>query len=373
LFLPRIAGNLTLAPFEIIIPGGKALTGEISLRIAGPAPVPRLRFRWNSPPAFLVIGQGTELSLGLEGQIPALSPLQEYRPEPPENTILEVLPLKEADRTGGTVLRLRVIPLGGTEFVLPPARFSLEGSVQEIPGLRLPLRSAPAVPVVPPPPRETAPVQPPPPFVELRKAVQDTSPLFQEEYRRVVDQTGVLWDGGLRAEALAEIRRNERESAVGPALRPLRREMEAALGIGQGPDESWRPYKLLLLFLPADLFLICLMAGGRLLRFRFPGKKAVTLPISRGYTGIMGFLLILLALGLLVLGAGALGRRPGGEGPAVARETEVYRIPDAGSAAEAPLAEGRRVLIRAAAGSWVHVESPDGINGWVRREAIISY
>jgi hypothetical protein len=151
--------------------------------------------------------------------------------------------------------------------------------------------------------------------------------------------------------------------------------MEGVLGIEGGEDEPWRPQGLLLFLVPADLGLFCLLLGGRLLYLRSSrrGKNAVTLAVSRCYTGILALLLALLAVAVPVLAAGTLGRGKAGEGPAVAREAPVYRIPDAGGAVEALLDEGRRVMVRAVSGSWVYVESAGGASGWARREAVISY
>jgi hypothetical protein len=87
----------------------------------------------------------------------------------------------------------------------------------------------------------------------------------------------------------------------------------------------------------------------------------------------MAFLLTGLILAVLTLVWGALGR--GGEGAVATRQAELHRIPDSGGALEYRLDEGLRVTIRAGAGSgpWVHVETPEGVNGWVRREALIFY
>jgi hypothetical protein len=82
---------------------------------------------------------------------------------------------------------------------------------------------------------------------------------------------------------------------------------------------------------------------------------------------------VVVLLGLLVpvIALLAGGR---GEKPAVLREeTPVYRIPDPQGTLEARLPEGRRVLIRSTAGSWVYLESPDGAAGWAPRAAAAVY
>jgi hypothetical protein len=86
----------------------------------------------------------------------------------------------------------------------------------------------------------------------------------------------------------------------------------------------------------------------------------------------MGAFLAVLAALLLLLGLDFLGSR--GEKPALVRgETLLYRIPDRSGTPEARLREGRRVLVRALAGSWVYLEDPEGLAGWAPREAVILY
>ncbi|GHV69699.1 hypothetical protein AGMMS49928_13120 [Spirochaetia bacterium] len=401
-FLPLAAGSFTLAPFEARTPNGTALTREMSFLIPGPAPASRLRFRWIPPSPYLVIGETAELRLVLETTSPPDDSLfQAYSPEPPRNAIIEVLPPREEDRQNGGVLRLRVIPLEGAELALPAFRFTYNGTNPdlrsgEIPAYKIPLRPAPGkiaagihtpaagihttAAAVDPEPllREAAAINAAPLIFPFPPIPAETAsfPLFRGEYEGILTEVRHLWEEGRRGEAVAEIRLYERESIWALKLRPLRREMEKALGLAPGADEIWRPQKVFLFFLPADLILICLLVGGRILRVRFArrGKKSVTLFSSRCFNGITGFLAVLLIPAVLILAAGALGRGKDGEGPGVLREeTVLHRIPDPQGVVESRFGEGQRVIIRNVSGSWIYLEGPEGSGGWTLREKVIHY
>jgi hypothetical protein len=391
-FIPRQGGVFTLPPFEVFAPGKRALTPALSLRVSGPAGAGGGNFSlaWDRPPAFLVVGEARTLSLGAldreGGSAPALPP--GFRMEAPANAILEALPLDEAGREGGTVLRLRVIPLEGPALNLPALRFSYQGRTLDIPPLRVPVSPAAPAAGKPPGPAEAAaagePAGPVPAAGSAEAAPafpRDPGKVFfplRREYEALRGAARELWDRGRRAEALALLRRHERDTALGPFLVPLRRASEEALGLPPAADERWRPWKLLT---GALLCVLMAAAGGVLIALcrRRPGAgkregPGVTLSEPWGYKIIAVFFIILLGLALLGVSGGMIPLpRSGRTGALIPAYLETRRVPDPSGAPAAHFREGESALIRSVADSWVYVESPDGKAGWAPVGMIIPY
>jgi len=201
-------------------------------------------------------------------------------------------------------------------------------------------------------------------------------PFLNNEYRRICAKVRDLWDNGFRAEALAEIRRNERDSLAGRSLVPLRRDMENALGLGFTEDEKWRP-----LMIPVVLWIIAAFlvfsAVSTLLIFR-PKllRKYVTSRHRGGFRAVI-VLVSLLGLALIILTEGMENLpvgRPGQPGrTAVLRETFAYRVPDDLGAVNTKFDEGQPVIVGDYSLDWYNAESPDGRSGWVKRDAVIKY
>jgi hypothetical protein len=187
-----------------------------------------------------------------------------------------------------------------------------------------------------------------------------------------------LWDQGRRAEALALVRRFERDSAAGPFVIPLRRTLEEALDLPPGPDEAWRPWKLLAEALLGCLLLLAAGVFINLIRRAPPSegqsRGGVTLSAAWGYKVITAFLGVLLGLGLWGIAGGGIPLPRGGKTGAVVRvELETRRVPDPGGAAGSFFREGEPVLIRSLADSWVYLESLQGKAGWAPLDGIIPY
>jgi hypothetical protein len=233
-------------------------------------------------------------------------------------------------------------------------------------------------------------------------------------------------------EALAELRRNERDYAGGPALSPLRREAEKSLGLSGNGDEIWRPRFLLTgIFVIsaglalASLFLSflspqkgvtpgpawCYKVIRNLSQFQNPSgfgpvpgkdgersvfspklKEAVPKPevseqvhlkkplwVFRGLTVFFTLpaLFSLWRLGDFSLLGFPFSGVPGLSRPALTREAEAFRVPGPEGTAAFRLEEGRRVLVHSLQGGWAYAEIPGrekgGISGWVKTEALVFY
>ncbi|MDR2536538.1 MAG: hypothetical protein LBD29_10970, partial [Treponema sp.] len=335
-FIPQRSGAITLSPFEIITPDHIFVTEAVSGYVQGTFREYRPEFFWIGPPASLVIGESRELVLRLINWDPR-TPLPKqklFQEEVPKQAILEDKPLSETDLEQGILLRLAVIPLGGEEFTLKTRLIQHEGLTLEIPGLSIPLiprqeqkkqaKKAPddaLIDTSPPPQSQQTGVLPEIGFQGF--------PLFQADYEKALEKIRSLWNQGQIPEALAEIRRNEREQLGGPQFIPLRREAERLLGFEITQDEPWRPRKLFIFFFIASVIILLLLC-----------IKIVTSCFSWGYKSIV---IVLLALiGVFSFREGLLNRASTREtGPAILREADAYRVPEKNSPISAHFNEGQ--------------------------------
>jgi hypothetical protein len=291
---------------------------------------------------------------------------------------MEAVPLQAEDE----VLALRVIPLEGPAFILPAFSLSLGNQRVQIPSLRIPVleRSDPKIsgssgglgvenstgtraalsPV------EVSLSQLPPPPFPLSPAGK-----FQERARG-------LWEGGQIVEALAELRRNERDHPAGFILVNLRREAEQALGLEPAADEVWRPRALLV---PGMLFCLILAALGLTLPalLRMPGAPGQRPwpPQAPGWVfKAVSIVFTVIALFCLFRLSPLLHYR-GGETPrqALARETVVYRVPDDEGAEITRFREGQMILVYGSRDGWVYAESTENGQGagWIRTGSYLIY
>ena len=334
-------------------------------------------FRWAGPAPSVPAGEKGELVLELVNWDPEKAvPQGFFKGRAPRNAILEENPPAETGE-GAYRYTIGIIPLEESSVVLEAVSFQAGGYSLNIPGItaqvlpgRQPQKSG----------RESAvsagePETLPGAFPESREKV---FPLFRREYNRIIAGVQTLWEEGRRAEALAEIRKNERDSLAGPSLVPLRREMEQALSLGFTEDEKWRPLKVPFLFW-VILGIFALLAASILLFFRPPAaiqKKSVTSRRCGGFkTVIVVVLLICLVLVFLEEGLEnfPVGRLSSPANAAVLKRSPAYRVPDLKGAVNARFDEGQPVITGDYTGEWCYAESPDGRSGWVPREAVIAY
>ncbi|MDR0315775.1 MAG: hypothetical protein LBH97_02620 [Treponema sp.] len=321
------SGTAELEPFIISTPQGSAETAPLAIRVQraqGRIETLRPRLAWEGLPASLSVGESAVFSLRISGwnsQMP-LPPSQIFMPVIPPGVILESLLLAPDERAAGLALRLRLIPLSAEIFNLPRRTVSQENAVFEIPALRIPVNPARSAT------RDSASASTVAdvslaadvtiPFPSLESAAGNHPSLFnrfRNECETIYAAAKRLWEQGSRANALAELRRRERDHSAGPLFAFLRREAEQGLGLEQTKIEE---------------------------------KKSL-LP----------------------------WRRHSGSG--VMKESSVHRIPDPAGGEIARFREGQPVRLlpgeRRTGSGWVRVTSHDdsGVSGWVPEEKIIFY
>jgi hypothetical protein len=399
-YILRRPGPLELAPFEIRAGGKRAFTPGIHLFVPGagdsageePGDGSLAFFRWETPPLPLTVGEAGEFALLLAGGDPK-KPFPEgnpFRGKIPGELILETLPPEDPGRERGVVLRFRLIPLKAGDFELVPGLFHPEG-FPEIPVLPVRVRGAPERPGPgvlgregKAPPEKAGPgTSPARPAEELPAFPPGEEPVFfllRAGYEGTRQNARELWEGGNRAEALATLRRGERDLLSGPLLASVRRDAERVLALEPGENEKWRP-RILLGFLGTGSFILLLAAlGGRFFSSSlvFLGKKDVTSPRVRRYKGVILFLTVIFVAALFGLGEGIIRRAKPGRGPerggrGVLRTAVARPVPDLESGVSVRFGEGQSVIVRGASNGWVYVESPGGRTGWVTGDRVIMY
>jgi hypothetical protein len=359
-FIPQRPGPVRLRPFTIILPGLTLFTEEITGLIQGKDSYTEYRpyLVWDSPPGSLGIGESLDLALRLVNWDPQKPRpgLDLFRFPVLEDAVLEELPPSERDQKRDILLRLLAIPLGGEVFSLPSQTIRYEDVSLTVPSLRIPLQKSMEKEEIP---REKEGI----PREEKKEEKAnitwenlDIPPglFFRRGYEKTLKKIQVLWDQERFPEALAEMRRNERDRLGGSRFARLRRSGEALLGLDSAPDEGPRP-PFIALFLGSLLGLIFII-------FKKLKRKTVTFCFSWGYTSII--------LAVLAVMAGARALKPG---PGVVQGTDAYRVPDLQGGINAHFDPGQAVIIRSLSAEWGYVESLDGRIGWVLRDHIIIY
>jgi hypothetical protein len=411
-FIPDSPGIHTIGSFTVTSPRGETLIPPLSLKVQDAKPLPspyRPEIFWDNIPGTLAAGKEALLQLRVRAgnsrsparEIPRPGDLPGaalFMPPVPAGLILEAAALNDAERREGLILRLKVIPLNISTLSLPARTVVWEDAVFEIPALRIPVSAAASPPEAAgktapgaAAAREVTSTQEPaavqaaaaekdaagsaaadaaaipfphfkPPRIPLPKSlVASCESLYAEANN--------LWDRAYRAEALAELRRNERDHPAGPLFAALRREAERSLALTGTDDEKWRPGKLgscLVCFTLAAVLFFTALSGGR--------KRRLT------------FAAFFLSLGLIFMYnfiEGSLSRRPR---RAIAKETVVRRVPDPAGAVTARFAEGLpvRLGLRGAAAdgavkerAWVWAEDfrkeAGDSKGWVSVESLVFY
>jgi hypothetical protein len=383
LFTLTGSGPFVFPPCRVIIEGKYTMTAEqrVAVQDTGKEmPENNFIFTWDKLPASLKTGETYTLVLRLslrDTKIP-FPDAGLFVPAVPANAVVEADIPTEKEKKEGIFLRLKIIPLNGSVFTLPAKTAQYEGFDIHIPELRIPLipRSSPPEKRAEfePPAGEAADVSPAAKEQIVRRfPVFTPRGFFKDPLERIYAGAKALWDAGEEGRALALIRKNERDLTPGRALRPLRRQAEAALGLEFSEDEMWRPRSLLLAFFFAGLgFLVLLLSAFFLKIYPFSKKNKVTSIFSRCYKGVFVFLFLCVILNLWGLFSGAAVRFFSGKEKALILETGALRVPDEKGGISVYFNEGEAVLVKADEGGWVWVESEKG-SGWVRSETIIYY
>jgi hypothetical protein len=310
-------------------------------------------------------------------------------------TIMETLTPQGEDE----LLSFRLIPLEGPLFVFPSFPFLLETRTLSVPSLRIPVNPAPAKRPESPPIQETPPPEEAPETETGQYPPVPPDPALSGDsatgfHRRVRERSKTLWEEGQLVEALAELRRNERDHPAGFTLADYRRTLEQALGLEGEPTERYAPRILLIPALVLCLLLaaLCFTLPSALVWFRAghsqnPGRpdsfeppggpgRLPGVPIQAfrgaGFFFAAAAFLCLLRLGFVY----QLSVNYGGRSPqrALAREAAVYRVPDDQGTEIARLREGQGLLIYEVRDGWAYTESlVNGRTGWIRVGTYLVY
>jgi hypothetical protein len=386
-FIPLGGGTARIGPFEIRGPWGSLTTGPVMVEVwteenrreekSGPV------FSWRGP-SELVAGEAALFDLVVTGGESPLPDPSLFMPEIPPGAILEREP---SDVPAGSFLRLRVVPLAPPLFSLPSYRVRHGHADFTVPPLRIPVRAA--MPDGKRSPGAWEPGSPGPAALTDRAAMPDdaSTPVFPEGaafsfdrgrrvflplrggYEAALNRAEELIAAGDPVRALAELRRNERDSVAGPLFAAPRRELERAMGFQDGGDEKWRPgapFRILLAGCPVTALLLVIL---RL-------KKKVTFLPPWGYRGIMVILFAGAAAGLTGGGIRLPFAASRGERSAVTRECTVRRVPDCRALESFRFAGGSLVRVRAVQEPWAWVEAGEGTEGgagWASLDDIVFY
>ena len=381
-FIPQKAGTFVLGAFTVSTPRGEFRTLPITVNVQNPgsgAARAPLRLVWEKGPESLIRGEAAILNLRASGEAGLPLPGAELlMPAVPPGFILEAERPAPEERAAGSAIKLKAIPLDAAALDLPSRTVSYGDAVFEIPALYIPVKAAspapeqsavaPSVGAVDSAEPASAGGKVPAPFPEFESLVR-RHPLLFRLFGGAIENTcntaKNLWERGYRAEALAELRRNERDHPAGSVFKSLRREAERSLALPAAEDETpWitRPAAFLLCGI---LALAALVSG---LRLSSPYRKKIAIACAA--------LFIVAALFYLYrsLGGTALS---GQSRSGVLKETDVRRAPDPAGEAVFRFSEGRSVRLTGLGktGSWVFVTSYDEERaaGWVPVEKIVFY
>ena len=373
LFSIRQGGSTTMGSFEVRVGSKQVSTVPITVQIRNVTTPPARSaplFRWERLPASLALGQAEDLSLVLtnwDTQRPI--PRNLLRGLIPENAIMEELPFSgDGDAINYPI---RIIPLEGNNVIFGPLSVQFEGETMEIPRFSLtvvaaeihtPLDDSESLEVLLPFDEEIL-------FsIPFPQAQENLFFLFRNKYNRIIGEARDLWYQGRRVEALALIRKNERDSLSGPFFAPLRREMEMNLGLSFTMDEPWGiwnhqafPWVFSVLLL---LGLVIILK----MKINSQGFKSIKSIKPLGVLGGLGVILLVIGLGAGIGGFGAIQSRS-----AVLENTEAYRVPDIAGAMQFMFDEGQPVKILSTSGPWIYAEAIDGKSGWIPIEKVYPY
>ena len=391
LFTPLRAETITLDPFEVKTPTRRGLSAAITVSFREETSRRRYepRFRWLGSAPSIAIGEKGELLLELINWDPVMKiPQGLFQGKAPFNAILEEsLPYEVREGVFRYIISL--IPLESTAIKLEPVSFNFDIYALTVPEINVPvlpvrpIRSSAIPPEAPNPGLEET--------INLDVITQDAilqDPfnagrekvffLFRGGYNQVINRARSLWVEDRRAEALAELRRNERDSLSGPFIGSLRSEIEQMLGFDFTEGERWSPLKIPLALWGIFGFLLLSAAVFFFTRRRRRDIRRINDAFRKGggfvTVGVLILVLVLLSVFLEESLGGFPVGRPGSSGRmAVLRETQGYRIPDLKGAVSDHFDEGQPVIIGDHRGSWCFAETPDGRSGWVPSGAVIAY
>ncbi|MDR1216779.1 MAG: hypothetical protein LBK25_08865 [Treponema sp.] len=355
---PEVDEPIHLGSFQITTPGKTAFTEAIDVSILSRAPAVKNyypRLVWDKIQTPFEVGVDGSLLLRLLDWKPSL-PIPKISLTPPEQTILEELPLTQADVARSAILRLSLIPLTEGEVTIPRLHFKSQGVNLEIPSLTIPvvLSVKDAISPQTPEPISTEDTVSPSIAVRFPEKALGIPKIFSRTSVNIATQAKTLWGYGEKAESLALIRKNERDDVFGFTLIPLRKDMEQALDLVPSHDEMWIPKKVCL------IAALCCLAGLTVLLIKGRLKQ------RRKNTFFASVLVMLTICGLVGFWS-PLRRKT-----AVFHASDVYSVPELKGAVMGQISEGQWAMLRSTSGEWAFVEA-DGLSGWILLEKAIFY
>jgi len=377
--IPVRSGRVVLDSFTVVCPAGITESESFILNIRGEGEeqiilTPRLT--WVEAPRQTPAGDRVTLVLRASGWNSPRPAPEFFMPPVPQGVIIALLPLSEQERAGGIAVKLTLIPLNPGDFRLNSRTVRHENVIFSIPSLNIQITGSSAV--QPPLPEEDNhdndnagnTIAPFPDFILTASAKSGILETHRLQCKNIYDTAKGLWDSGLFAKSLAELRRNERDHPSGALLQPLRRQAEESLGIFNTEDESRQRRKTLSVFFSFILFFViiapfvCLF----LIKKRNSLRMKAVLLCAVVFSAALSFFFYRLSVSRFIFhGKGNL--------LGVTKETPVRRMADIEGEGVFNFREGQPVVILLNSGSWVYVKANDayGFSGWIPAEEVEFY
>jgi hypothetical protein len=381
--IPNIAGRYVIGAFTITTPAGTINTNPFFVEIRELATEPELtkpEITWETEnrrpvPLQMAAGERAVISLRVNGLNTESLPPDLFMPEVPQGVILSVLQLSAQERAAGIAIKFALIPLEKMNFHLPARSVMFENYLFEAPALRINISErviAAGSPIAPE--TESKPENvtdknilfPVSDFYLLEKYILNRA--WRSKLEEIYYTAKQLWDSGYRIEALAELRRNERDHPAGALLQPIRREAEEKIMLFNTENENrWRRNFLLILSLLLLLLVIIIpFMFFTLVKSSFRKKAALLCAIVITLAGSAYLYLFLDSRSVFNMKNSSFG---------IANETPVRRAADVNTEELFMFREGQPVVVILRAGDWIFVRANDSSNrsGWVLAEKIIFY
>ncbi|MDR1837859.1 MAG: hypothetical protein LBQ89_09415 [Treponema sp.] len=381
-FIPARSGRFTLGSFTVICPNGVTETVPYTFDIHPQAEEhrpPAVRLVWEGVPRQTAAGESIILALRANGWHSPQPQPAFFMLTAPQGAILSLQPLQAEERAGGLAARYTLIPLNEGNIRFEERTLQFENTLFEIPVLQInitagvtgkksqdtqmPAGSVAAVLTSSESSAEAEALNILSKFPDFDSSVFDRSFIV-----KIYNTARDLWNNGFYAQALAELRRNERDHPAGELLVPIRRQAEENLGIVNTLNENRMRRKFILgLF----CFVIFTVIIATFVFFKLK-KKFILIKVP-----------LLCAVGLAVLGFFPLYRfldsyvvlKTNDKSSGVTVRTSVRRTADFEGKELFHFQEGQPVTVILNSGLWVYVRANDskGSSGWIPAEKVVFY
>ncbi|MDR2602406.1 MAG: BatD family protein [Spirochaetaceae bacterium] len=405
--IPVKSGPILLGPFKIEAAGKTAASWPLQIYAEASSIPPAPITRWEHPQRIFTGEKAlVELHLLNGESVKTYGENAPFNIETPENAIINRVAPKNQDSSPSRskiALSLSVIPLSAGTLIIR-GKSAYNGSVFDLPELRLYVnqptgktgaeeasyrrkrldflnaQGASSTPL----PKAAAAVEEarlrPAKGPDFEKTLNKKPASFFKSYKDAVYEIKNLWREKKYAAALSVARRYERNSFLGPFLRPVRAAMEESLGLETNTDndEKWKPlslYKALLLLQAA----FCCILFLRLKRANAAEKLSPLVKDASNETkkqkksGFQQFFICFIPAAALA--AAALAGLLIKENEAVLREAPAFTLPESvnGEKYAFRFKEGQFVKIKAETKDALYAITTRGDSGWVQKEKAIRF